>query len=79
LAAGRALKDALFQITSAWPNPAFQALYRIADCLDCLFRGQACRAVMFYDSPLLSWIVIGSFPFYIVLSAGVTPVFRRVP
>lgn len=34
---------------------------------------------MFYDSPLLSWIVIGSFPFYIVLSAGVTPVFRRVP
>jgi subfamily B ATP-binding cassette protein HlyB/CyaB len=34
-------------------------------------------AVMFYYSPLLSWIVIGSFPFYIVLSAGVTPVFRR--
>jgi subfamily B ATP-binding cassette protein HlyB/CyaB len=34
-------------------------------------------AVMFYYSPLLTWIVIGSFPFYIVLSAGVTPVFRR--
>jgi subfamily B ATP-binding cassette protein HlyB/CyaB len=34
-------------------------------------------AVMFYYSPLLSWIVIGSFPFYIALSAGVTPVFRR--
>jgi ATP-binding cassette, subfamily B, bacterial HlyB/CyaB len=34
-------------------------------------------AVMFYYSPLLSWIVVGSFPFYIVLSAGVTPVFRR--
>jgi subfamily B ATP-binding cassette protein HlyB/CyaB len=34
-------------------------------------------AVMFCYSPLLSWIVVGSFPFYIVLSAGVTPVFRR--
>jgi subfamily B ATP-binding cassette protein HlyB/CyaB len=34
-------------------------------------------AVMFYYSPLLTWIVVGSFPFYIVLSAGVTPVFRR--
>jgi len=34
-------------------------------------------AVMFYYSPLLTWIVLGSFPFYIVLSAGVTPVFRR--
>jgi subfamily B ATP-binding cassette protein HlyB/CyaB len=34
-------------------------------------------AVMFYYSPLLSWIVVGSFPFYIALSAGVTPVFRR--
>jgi ATP-binding cassette, subfamily B, bacterial HlyB/CyaB len=34
-------------------------------------------AVMFYYSPLLSWIVVGSFPFYIAISAGVTPVFRR--
>src|ERR1043166_7173357 len=34
-------------------------------------------AVMFYYSPLLTWIVIGSFPFYIALSAGVTPIFRR--
>jgi subfamily B ATP-binding cassette protein HlyB/CyaB len=34
-------------------------------------------AVMFYYSPLLSWIVIGSFPFYVALSAGATPVFRR--
>lgn len=34
-------------------------------------------AVMYYYSPLLTWIVIGSFPFYIALSAGVTPVFRR--
>lgn len=34
-------------------------------------------AVMFYYSPLLTWIVIGSFPFYIAISAGVTPVFRQ--
>jgi subfamily B ATP-binding cassette protein HlyB/CyaB len=34
-------------------------------------------AVMYYYSPFLTWIVIGSFPFYIVLSASVTPVFRR--
>jgi subfamily B ATP-binding cassette protein HlyB/CyaB len=34
-------------------------------------------AVMFYYSPFLSWIVVGSFPFYIALSAGVTPIFRR--
>jgi subfamily B ATP-binding cassette protein HlyB/CyaB len=34
-------------------------------------------AVMFYYSPLLTWIVVGSFPFYIALSASVTPVFRR--
>src|SRR5713226_1771581 len=33
--------------------------------------------VMFYYSPLLTWIVIGSFPFYIVLSASVTPIFRQ--
>ena len=33
--------------------------------------------VMFYYSPLLTWVVIGSFPFYVALSAGVTPVFRR--
>jgi len=34
-------------------------------------------AVMFYYSPLLAFIVMGSFPFYIVLSASVTPIFRR--
>jgi len=34
-------------------------------------------AVMFYYAPLLTWIVIGAFPFYIGLSAGVTPIFRR--
>jgi subfamily B ATP-binding cassette protein HlyB/CyaB len=33
--------------------------------------------VMFYYSPFLTWIVVGSFPFYIAISAGVTPVFRR--
>jgi hypothetical protein len=25
----------------------------------------------------LSWIVVGSFPFYAALSAGITPIFRR--
>ena len=32
---------------------------------------------MFFYSPLLTWIVLGSFPFYIAISAGVTPLFRR--
>jgi subfamily B ATP-binding cassette protein HlyB/CyaB len=34
-------------------------------------------AVMFIYSPLLTWIVLGSFPFYIGISAGVTPLFRK--
>jgi subfamily B ATP-binding cassette protein HlyB/CyaB len=34
-------------------------------------------AVMFVYSPLLSWIVLGAFPFYIAVSAGATPLFRR--
>jgi subfamily B ATP-binding cassette protein HlyB/CyaB len=34
-------------------------------------------AVLFYYSPFLTWIVVGSFPFYILLSAGLTPIFRR--
>jgi len=34
-------------------------------------------AVMFYYSPMLTFIVLGSFPFYTALSASVTPVFRR--
>ena len=34
-------------------------------------------AVMFAFSPLLTWIVLGSFPFYIAISAGATPLFRR--
>src|SRR6202790_4492490 len=33
--------------------------------------------VMFLYSPLLTWIVLGSFPFYIAISGGVTPLFRR--
>ncbi|TWC00210.1 subfamily B ATP-binding cassette protein HlyB/CyaB [Bradyrhizobium macuxiense] len=34
-------------------------------------------AVMFYYSPPLTWIVVGSFPIYVALSAGVTPLFHR--
>ena len=34
-------------------------------------------AVMFFYSPALTWIVAGSFPFYILLSVSVTPAFRR--
>src|SRR5216683_2098464 len=33
-------------------------------------------AVMFYYAPTLTWIVLGSFPFYIAISAAVTPLFR---
>jgi len=34
-------------------------------------------AVMFVYSPFLSLIVLGAFPFYIAISAGATPLFRR--
>jgi ATP-binding cassette, subfamily B, bacterial HlyB/CyaB len=34
-------------------------------------------AVMFYYSPLLTFVVLGAFPFYIGISAGATPLFRR--
>ena len=34
-------------------------------------------AVMFFYSPLLTCIVLGAFPFYIAISAGATPLFRR--
>src|SRR5215470_5068332 len=34
-------------------------------------------AVLFYYSPFLTAIVLGSFPFYIGLSASLTPIFRR--
>ncbi|HET9717346.1 MAG TPA: type I secretion system permease/ATPase [Pseudolabrys sp.] len=42
-----------------------------------LFFTSVFLAVMFYYSPFLTWIVLGSFPFYILISAGVTPAFRR--
>src|SRR3984893_4407839 len=35
-------------------------------------------AVMFFYSPLLTWIVLGAFPFYIAISAGATPLFRTL-
>ncbi len=35
-------------------------------------------AVMYYYSPMLTWIVIASFPFYIAISAGATPAFHRL-
>src|SRR6266571_5766853 len=34
-------------------------------------------AVMFFYAPFLTWVVLASFPFYIAISAGVTPLFRR--
>jgi subfamily B ATP-binding cassette protein HlyB/CyaB len=34
-------------------------------------------AVMFFYSPLLSWIVVGSLPLYVAISAGAAPLFRR--
>src|SRR5262249_10544251 len=34
-------------------------------------------AVMFVYSPFLTFVVVGAFPFYIAISAGATPLFRR--
>jgi ATP-binding cassette, subfamily B, bacterial HlyB/CyaB len=34
-------------------------------------------AVMFYYAPLLTWIVLGAFPFYIAISVAATPLFRK--
>ncbi len=34
-------------------------------------------AVMYHFSPTLTWIVLGSLPFYVALSAGITPSLRR--
>jgi subfamily B ATP-binding cassette protein HlyB/CyaB len=34
-------------------------------------------AVLFFYSPLLTWIVLASFPFYIGISAGATPLFQQ--
>jgi subfamily B ATP-binding cassette protein HlyB/CyaB len=44
--------------------------------IDLLFTG-VFLAVMFFYSPLLTAIVLGSFPFYVAISAGATPLFRR--
>jgi subfamily B ATP-binding cassette protein HlyB/CyaB len=41
-----------------------------------LFFTSVFLAVMFAYSPLLSFIVLGSLPFYIAISAAVTPLFR---
>jgi ATP-binding cassette, subfamily B, bacterial HlyB/CyaB len=42
-----------------------------------LFFASVFLAVMFFYSPLLTWIVIAAFPFYIGISAGATPLFKR--
>jgi len=42
-----------------------------------LFFAVVFVGVMFFYAPSLAWIVIGSFPFYIAISAGVTPLFRH--
>jgi ATP-binding cassette, subfamily B, bacterial HlyB/CyaB len=42
-----------------------------------LFFAFVFLGVMFFYSPLLTAIVLGAFPFYIAISAGVTPLFRR--
>ncbi|MCW8883871.1 MAG: type I secretion system permease/ATPase [Motiliproteus sp.] len=33
--------------------------------------------VMYYYSPILCWIVLGSIPFYVILSAYITPILRN--
>jgi ATP-binding cassette, subfamily B, bacterial HlyB/CyaB len=42
-----------------------------------LFFAVVFVGVMFFYAPSLAWIVLGSFPFYIAISAGVTPLFRH--
>ncbi len=42
-----------------------------------LFFAFVFLAVMFIYSPLLTFIVLGAFPFYIGISAGATPLFRQ--
>jgi subfamily B ATP-binding cassette protein HlyB/CyaB len=34
-------------------------------------------AVLFFYSPLLTWIVLGSFPLYVAISAAATPLFQQ--
>jgi subfamily B ATP-binding cassette protein HlyB/CyaB len=42
-----------------------------------LFFALVFLAVMFLYSPLLTFVVLASFPFYVAISAGATPLFRR--
>jgi subfamily B ATP-binding cassette protein HlyB/CyaB len=42
-----------------------------------LFFGVVFFAVMFYYSPLLTWIVAGTIPLYAALSLSITPILRR--
>ncbi|GEP58640.1 type I secretion system permease/ATPase [Reyranella soli] len=42
-----------------------------------LFFTMVFVAVMFFYSPLLSWIVVAAFPFYIAISLVAAPLFRR--
>jgi len=44
--------------------------------IDLIFTG-VFIGVMYYYSPLLTWIVLASFPLYFAISAGTTPLFRR--
>src|SRR6185295_17232787 len=41
-----------------------------------LFFASVFVGVMFFYAPTLTWIVLASFPAYIAISAGVTPLFR---
>jgi len=45
-------------------------------CID-LFFALVFLAIMYYYSPLLTWIVIGSIPCYILLAIFITPLFRK--
>lgn len=45
-------------------------------CID-LFFALIFIAVMYYYSPLLTWIVIGSIPCYILIALLITPIFRK--
>src|SRR5436305_1188072 len=42
-----------------------------------LFFTSIFLVVMLFYAPTLTWIVLGAFPFYIAISAGATPIFRR--
>jgi subfamily B ATP-binding cassette protein HlyB/CyaB len=42
-----------------------------------LFFTSVFLAVLFFYSPLLTWIVLASFPFYVGISAAATPLFQK--